>query len=380
MTISCQRHLFDIPSDICYLNASYMTPVTLKQAEVGEAALKRCMQPWTVSPQDFFDTVQPVKDLSARMFGVNPEDMAVIPSVSYGIASAAKNIKLEAGQKIILLEHQFPSNVYEWRDLAEAQAASIITVPTPENHDWTSAILEVLAEEGEAAGLLALANVHWSSGALFDLKAISVECRKNGVSLVLDLTQSAGAVPINLAEIDPDFAVIGSYKWMMGPYSMGVMYVPPRNQQGRPLEQNWIARKDSENFSQLVDYKDGYQSGAARFDMGEKSNFILSPVYAEGIRQLLEWGVENIATSIDARNMKLAAICVAAGFEPIEAAYRSPNILGVHVGKRADEVLGKLKENNISAGIRGDMLRLAPHLWVNENDLDRFESVFKSLK
>ncbi len=374
MILPCQRHLFDIPADICYLNAAYMTPLTVRQRAAGQDALNRCMQPWSVTPDDFFKTIEPVKQLSAELFGVQTDDMAIVPSVSYGIATAGKNLSLHSGEQILVLDSQFPSNVYEWRDLAEEHGGSVYTLDNPDNHDWTSAIITALEDKSLAIKIVALPNVHWSSGAVIDLVAVSVACKMAEAALVLDLTQSAGAVPINLSDVDPDFAVIGGYKWMMGPYSMGVMYVAPRRQKGIPLEQNWIARKDSENFSRLVDYKDTYQPGATRFDVGEKSNFILSPIYVEGIRQLLEWGVENTAETIAEINNELASICTGVGFDPVQQQYRSPNMLGVYVGERAPDVMNVLKEHNISAGIRGEMLRLAPHLWVNDSDIKIFKT------
>ena len=371
MIIPCQRDAFNLPRDICYLNAAYMTPLTRKQQLVGELSVCQSSMPWEVTSADFFPVPEEIRRLSARLINASADDMAIVPAVSYGIATAAKNLSLSKGAKILVLDKQFPANVYEWRLMADKAGASVETIATPKDDDWTSAILATL-ETDASFEIVALPQVHWASGAAIDLVAVSVACKKIGASLVLDLTQSVGAMPIDIAAVDPDFAVMGSYKWMMGPYGLGAMYVAPRWQNGQPLEQGWIVRAESENFAGLVDYKDTYAAGARRFDVGERSNFILCPIMAEGLRQLLEWGVENIAETLLALNTRLASAAEEQGFRPIDNAYRSPHMLGVHVGDKGPDLLEQLNVNKVHASLRGDMLRIAPHLWIDDEDEQTF--------
>ncbi|WP_417460983.1 aminotransferase class V-fold PLP-dependent enzyme [Kordiimonas sp.] len=377
MILAPQRHLFDIPRNICYLNAAYMTPLTKEQHRAGQEALSLSMHPWEVSADDFFPVVEEIRSLAGQILNADADSMAIIPAVSYGMATAAKNLPLAPREAILVLEEQFPSNVYEWQSLADKVGGEIITVATPKDDDWTTAVTEVLEQFGNRISIVALPHVHWSSGAALDLVCISAVCKRIGAALVLDLTQSIGAMPIDMQKVDPDFAIAGGYKWMMGPYSLGVMYVAPRWQQGKPLEQNWIARKASEDFRRLVNYQSDYQPGARRFDMGERSNFILAPIYREGLRQLLEWGIENIAETLMALNARFAALALDAGFRPVNAAYRGPHLLGVHIGTAGDELLMKLKAANVSASVRGDTLRIAPHLWIDEQDEAVFASAIK---
>jgi len=374
-----QRHLFDIPRDVCYLNAAYMTPLTKAQQKIGAAATAQNGRPWEVFPEDFNPTSDRIRQHAAQMFSVGADDIAIIPAVSYGIATAGKNLKIRTGSHVLVIEDQFPSNIYEWKENADAAGGAIITVPTPKNHDWTNAILEALERTDVEYSVVALPQVHWSSGALIDLLEVSKACKRVGAALVLDLTQSAGAMPTDIAEIDPDYAVFGTYKWLMGPYSLCFMYVAPRHQGGQPLEQNWLARRDSEDFAGLVNYKDEYQPGARRFDMGERSNFILSPICVEGLRQLEEWGVGNIADTLKALNARLCDTAAESGFEAVPEKYRSPHMLGLYVGAKGRELLTNLKEAGVFASLRGDMLRVAPHLWIDDQDMDVFEAALKSV-
>lgn len=380
MILKSQRDLFDIPRDTIYLNAAYMTPATKRMEEIGRATLESLKHPWNFSPEGFFTETEKTRSMAGALLGVSAETIAFVPSASYGIATAARNITVNKGDVILLLEGQFPSNVYEWHDVARDTGAEMVTVKTPTDHDWTSAILACLDEIGERLALAALANVHWSNGALIDLEKIAPIVRASGAALVLDLTQSLGAMKTNVTKIDPDFAVTACYKWLMGPYSTGLLYVAPRHHDGHGLEQNWIARAGSEDFARLVNYRDQYQPGARRFDVGERSNFTLMPLLQEALRQVGEWGIENIAESLNAINHQLAQICRDAGFNPIPDNHRGPHMLGVDVGLETGEILmARLKEEGISASLRGSMLRIAPHLWIDDYDIEHFKKLISSL-
>ena len=380
MILKSQRDLFDIPRDTVYLNSAYMTPATKRMVEIGHETLSSLQHPWNFPPEGFFDTTEKTRSMAGELLGVSAETLAFIPSASYGIATAARNVPVAKGEVILVIEGQFPSNVYEWMELAKDNDAEIVTVATPVNHDWTSAILESLDEIGDRLAIAALPNVHWSSGALIDLERISPVVKASGGALVLDLTQSLGAMKTDFAAIDPDFAAIAGYKWFFGPYSTGFLYVAPRHHGGQALEQNWIVRADSEDFTRLVNYKDEYQSGARRFDVGERSNFTLMPLIQEAIRQLGEWGIENISDTLKGVNGQLADICRDAGFNPVDDSYRGPHMLGVEVGlERGAELMARLKEDGVSLSLRGEMLRIAPHLWTDDYDIAHFRKLVTSL-
>src|SRR5215216_2136144 len=124
MNLRSQRDLFEIPEDIVYLNCAYMSPQLRPAREAGERAISRKSRPWEITPDLFFE---------------DAEGVAIVPSVSYGISVAAANVPVREGEKIIILEDQFPSNVYAWRELAERSGARLVTLPRPEDLDWTRA-------------------------------------------------------------------------------------------------------------------------------------------------------------------------------------------------------------------------------------------------
>ncbi|MDQ3925749.1 MAG: aminotransferase class V-fold PLP-dependent enzyme [Actinomycetota bacterium] len=124
-----QRELFEIPEGIVYLNCACMSPQLRRVREVGERAVGRKSRPWVILSKDFLEDSETARALFAELVGGEADGVAIVPSVSYGMAVAAANVSAKAGQKILILEEQFPSNAYPWRELAERTGAGLVTVP-----------------------------------------------------------------------------------------------------------------------------------------------------------------------------------------------------------------------------------------------------------
>ena len=375
--IPCQREAFGIPEDIAYFNCAYLSPLLRSVKYAGERAIDRKGRPWEIAPANFFDESDRLRSLFARVIGARTGDVALIPSVSYGISIAAKNIALAAGKAIVMLAEQFPSNVYPWMDLAKSRGLSLRVVPRPAAGDWTSAVLAAI--DG-GTGLVALPNCHWTDGSLVDLIAVGGACRERGIPLVLDITQSLGAVPFSIEQVRPAFLVTAGYKWLLGPYSLAYMYVAPEYQQGVPLEFNWIGRENSEDFAGLVRYTERMAPSARRYDVGERSNFTLVPMAEAALTQILDWGIGDIEATLTAYNRELSKRVAGLGFETVEDRHRAGHLMGLRFqGKLPQTLAAALAEQKIYVSIRGDAIRLSPHLYNNENDRDRLVNALKKL-
>ncbi len=374
--IPCQRHRFDIPEDVAYLNCAYMSALMDRVVEAGQAAAARKARPWTIAPDDFFTEADRARELFASLIGAQGQDVALVPAASYGIATAAQNLPVRAGQRFVVLAEQFPSNLYSWRALAARTGATLATVPRPDDDDWTRPILEALDER---AALVALPHVHWTDGALIDLEAIGARARAVGAALVVDATQSLGALPFDVRRIRPDFMVAATYKWLLGPYGGGFLYVAPHRQDGRPLEENWIARRDSRNFSLLVDYRDDYAPGAVRYDVGERLNFHLLPMAIAALEQIHEWGVDAIQVTLRAMTDRLAARLQPLGLGMIAREKRAGHYLGLRFpGGVPAGLPERLAAAKVYASVRGRAsMRVTPHLWVSAADEGRFVEVLR---
>lgn len=364
------KELFEINEEITYLNCSSMSPLLKSVKEAGITALERRAHPWRLIDKDWFEDAEALRNRAAKILQTSEDNIAFIPSASYGLATAAKNLKVENGKSIIIIEDQFPSNYYVWDELSQKSGLKIITIKKENDKLLTDSILEKINSE---TGIVAIPNCHWQDGSLINLEKISKAVKDVNAHLVLDLSQSLGALPINLAEIDPDFAVSVGYKWMLGPYSLGYMYVSPRWQSaGVPLEQNWSVRKGSDNFAKLTGYTTEYRIGARKFDMGEFSNFNTIRMALAALEQILKFGIENIQSHSKVLTNLISEYLIK------DKTYQKPltpnagHIISVPIGNRNIESLKKkLSENKIFVSFRGTNIRISPHLYNNASDIDK---------
>jgi len=377
MTLDCQRDLFEIPDDISYLNCAYMSPQLRSVREAGVAAIGRKAQPWTITPADFFSDSEVARALFGRLIGADADGVALVPSVSYGLAVAAANVRVASGQRIVVLEDQFPSNVYIWRELAQQNNAVVVTVPRPHDHDWTSALLTYIDER---TAVVAVPNCHWTDGSLVDLPTLRTRTREAGAVLVVDAIQSLGAYPLDVNVVQPDFLVATTYKWLLGPYSLGFLYVAPEQRNGQPIEHTWIGRAGSENFAGLVNYQDAFQPGARRFDVGERSNFTLLPMAIAALEQILAWGVPEIAATLSTHTALIEQEAIRLGLTPIPAARRAGHMIGVRMSSDVPpELPVRLAAAQVYVSVRGQSLRVSPHVYNTPADIERLFAVLATL-
>jgi selenocysteine lyase/cysteine desulfurase len=369
LNLGDQRGQFEIPEEISYLNCAYMSPQLRSAREAGERAVGRKSRPWEITPPDFFDDAEQSRALFARLVGGDPDGVALVPSVSYGIAVAAANVPVREGQRVLILEDQFPSNVYAWRELAKRSGAKLVTVPRPTDYDWTSAVLEQLDENTAVA---ALPNCHWTNGSLLDLGRVGERAREVGAALVVDAIQSLGAHPFDVREVRPDFLVASAYKWLLGPYGVGFLYAGEGWREGEPIEHNWINRRGSENFSGLVSYEDAFQPGARRYDVGERANFALLPIANEALRRILDWGVDNVSETIGGLTDLIEAEAAERGIEAVPKRSRARHMIGLRLGSAAPrDLAARLAAQGVYVSVRGESVRVSPHLYNTERDVER---------
>ncbi len=370
MPITDARRLFEIPEQVTYLNCAYMSPLLRSAREAGERAVGRKCRPWEITPADFFESLETPRARLADLIGAPADCVAVIPAASYGMAVAARNLPVRAGQRVLLLDEEFPSTIYPWRERARDAGADAVLLPRPADDDWTRVVLEAIDDRTAAA---ALPHCHWTDGGLLDLARIRAALDRVGAALALDVTQSLGVLPLDLATVAPDFMVAACYKWLLGPYSTGFLYVAPRWHGGRPLEQSWMARPGSEDFSRLVSYRDEFRPGARRFDVGEPSNFALAPIVAEALRQIQAWTIPAIQATLTEYGAALVREVEPFGFTAVAPERRAGHYIGLrHPRGIPAELAGRLAEQRIFVSVRGPSLRVTPHVYNDAADRQRF--------
>lgn len=381
--MTSQKHKFSLPPDLIYLNVAYMAPL-LKLAQVqGMDALLKKSNPTHYGMQDFFGDSDRLKATFGELISAPASQIAIIPSVSYGMANAAKNIDYKKNGKILVLAEQFPSNYYPWQRAAAENDQKLEVVgpspsPAPRSASWNENLLASIDDQTSA---VTMCHAHWADGTLYDLTAISAACQKHDAYLIIDGTQSIGALPLSIAELKVDVLIAGGYKWLLGHYGMGLAYYSERFNDGTPIEDNWINKKDSDNFQSLVHYQDQYRAGATRYSVGEKSNFIHTAILQAGMEQILEWGVSEIQAYCRQLHLQLYQALEGSPFALTAPDASSSHLTSIRLQNdiNMEHIKKTLMAENIHVSYRGDAMRVSLYVHNDEAEMERFASVLKGL-
>src|SRR5216684_2113989 len=243
--LSSQRALFDMPREVCYLNAAAWSPLPLAAQDAGRIGVARKGRPWRLDPGLAAQQYERARAAAARLINADPADIALISSVSYGVATAAKLVTVARGARVIVLENDHSSPVLEWQTRADAQGFTVETIHEPGDGDWTAAVLAAIERPGAPpVGLASISSVHWSEGGLIDVDQVGAALRRQGAAFLIDATQSVGVLTMDVKRLDPDVVIFPTYKWLLGPYGRAFLYIAKRHQGGIPLEQTSFGRRD----------------------------------------------------------------------------------------------------------------------------------------
>ena len=364
-----QREIFDLPDDVAYLRCAATSPLLRRAREAGERAIAFKSRPWGREwGRDSVDAVESIRALFASLIGASADDIALVPSASYGLSTAASNLRIGEGKNIVVLADQFPSNVYPWRAAIQRDGGEIRTAAPSQTQTLTQAVDAAIDPN---TSVVAIPQCHWLDGAMLDLAATRARCHAVGAALVLDLSQSLGVVPFDVQSIDPDFAVAVAEKWLLGPVQLAFLYVAPRRQSGAPLEHSWVGRDGAGDARYLHHYSDTYREGARRFDVGERTNIVNLSMALEALSQIKAWTIEAIASSIAPLVQEMADRAEALGFRATLEPDRAPHFFGIrHSRAWVPDAQQRLERDNVLVSLRGDVLRVAPHLYNNARDID----------
>jgi len=382
-----KKAFFSLPENIHYLNCATMSPLPKVVEEAGIKGLLRKSQPYEITQEHFFDTAIRVKKKFAKLINcADSEQIAIIPSVSYGMATVVKNI-LKKGipkhkTKVVLVGEEFPSDVYAWRELvAENPQIRIETIHSPieldnRGQNWNHLLLEALDQE---ALLVCISPTHWADGTFFILEKIKERCMGNDILFIIDATQHLGAFAFDIQKIQPDFLVAATYKWLLGPYGTTLAYFGKYFDDGFPLEQTWIGRKNSQDFKNLINYQSDYQEGAFRFNMGEFSNFINLPMVEKALDLLIEWQPAEIQNYAKNLGKPYIERLIKAGYWIENEDFRSAHLFGIRLPKdlKIVTIQKTLSDEKVFVSYRGNAIRLSINVWNEENDMELFTEILE---
>ena len=362
--LSNQRLLFPEKAVAGYLNGASRAPQLKSVAAAARHALWWREEHAGMPIPAFFDDVRAVRTEFARLVNCqNYHRIAVMPSTSYGIATAAKNLPLTQGQNIIVVEDQFPSNYYAWAKKCGETGAELRVVARPEAGSTDSWSGRVLAAIDHKTAAVAIAGVHWADGTVYDLSAIRTRTNEVDAWLIVDATQSVGALPTDIEALRPDALCAGGYKWLMGPYGCGYAYFGERMDDGSPIEENWINRAGSEDLRNLVNYRDDYRSLAGRYSVGQQSNFMMMPMQLAGLQQVNAWTPEAIQEYCAGLWSAVEPLLSKAGVQLPEE--RAHHLIGLRLPKHIDatRLAEQIDRRGLLVSYRGDSMRVSPNCY-----------------
>jgi len=377
--MECQKHLFSIDNDVHYLNCAYKAPLLKSAEQAALNALIKDRNPYNLKVEDFFNDVNKVKIEFGKLINSDKDNVALIPSSSYGFSSILNNIKSNEGKIAITIKDEFPGSYFclkKW--VKENKNELQVISPLIESHnvgeDWNHKILKSINKH---TSLVLMSSIHWMNGTKFNLKEIGNKCKKNGAKFIVDGTQSVGAMKMDVNEFNIDALVCASYKWLFGPYSMGLAYLSDEFQNGDPIEESWMNRTNASNFSSLTEYDSKYQIKSNRFDVGEKSNFLLMPILLEGLKQINEWSVDNIYNYCENLSQPIKNKLSEMGILFEDNKYFSPHLFSLNLPKNVNPILLKsnLEKNQVFISLRGDFLRVSLNVFNNKKDVNKLIDV-----
>jgi selenocysteine lyase/cysteine desulfurase len=380
--LTCQKHLFSLPESLHYLNCAYMSPLSKRVEAAGLEGVRRKSVPTRIPPEAFFSESNQARALFAQLVNTAASRIAIIPAVSYGVATVIANLELKPGQKVVLLHDQFPSNVYAWRRL-QKKGVVLKTVQPAETGQrakvWNERVLEAIDAD---TAVVTMPHIHWTDGSRFDLEAIGARAREVGAALIIDGTQSIGAFPFDIEQLKPDALIVAGYKTLMGPYGVGFAYYGSRFDQGVPLEDSWITRKGSEDFSRLVAYQDDYAAGMVRYDVGERSNPILLPMLIAALQDLLERSPAGVQAYCQKLTAPYLQTVQELGYSLEDASWRASHLFGIRLPKTVslEGLKQKLAEKQVAVSVRGTAVRVSPNVYNDEADLEALLEVLQEAR
>jgi selenocysteine lyase/cysteine desulfurase len=362
--------------DTAYLNVSTQGPVPLVAARAAQRAIDWKKSPHTIPMETYFGLPDRIRALLAKLINAAPEEIALTTGASSGLLSVAQAIHWKAGDEILIARGEFPAHFATWMPLAEREALTVKVV-TPAGRFLSAD--DLIAQLGPHTRLVSVSLVRFDDASLLDAQRLAAACRRSGVHVLLDVSQCAGAMPMDVRVLGADFLVCAGYKWLLGPYGTGFFWV-----RGDLIEQlrvaplYWMAVEGAANFHSLPLEDMKPARGARRWDSPETASFFnLAPMEAS-LELVLRMGVENIwnhnAALIESLIERLPRdTCVLAS--PADAVARGPYVcFAARSPEKTQALYQKLLAAKVIVALRENAIRVAPHVYNAPRDVDRLIS------
>jgi cysteine desulfurase/selenocysteine lyase len=371
-----RQEWFEI-EDATYLNLAGQSPMPKVSHRAVQAALELKKFPQRIPDSAFFDVPNRIRASIAKLIGSKPEEIALTTGASTGMSAVAYGLTWQPGDEVITAKSEFPLQFTTWKPM-EAREGIKLKIVAPRERFITAD--DLIAALTPKTRLVSVSHVRFDNAALLDAPRLAAACHKQGALLLLDVSQSCGAMPMDVASLGADFLVSAGYKWLLGPFGTGFFWAKSEHTANmRPGPFYWMATGGADNFAALSfdDPKPGPNS--KRWDAAETANYFNHAAVEASVDFVLRAGPATVA----AHNRKLIDLmyerlpkdrCVPAS--PLDAAHRGA--YGCFTARRPENTAAlyeRLRKENVIVSLREGNIRVSPYLYNTERDIDRLISV-----
>ena len=360
-----------------YLNTAAHAAIPGVSVRAVQASLEAKKFPHHVDDSVFFEVPNRLRASIARLIGGKPEEVALTTGASTGLAAVAHGLTWKPGDEIITAKGEFPLQYATWKPMEEREGLKLKIV-APRDRFITAD--DLIAAMTPRTRVISVSHVRFDDGSLLDASRVAAACHAQGAILVLDVSQSCGAVPMDVYELGADFLVCAGYKWLLSPWGTGFFWVARKQLDTlRPGPFYWMAQ-GTDSFSALNFVDPAPSRSADRWDAPEAStyfNFNLTAMDAS-VDLVLRVGPDLVLK----HNRKLIEFlfehlpkdCIPAS--PRDSAQRGP--YGCFTGQtpqKTAELYERLRKENVVVSMREGKIRVSPHLFNSERDINRLIGV-----
>lgn len=365
--------------DATYLNLAGESPMPKVALRAVQAAIADKKHPHHRSDSVFFEIPERVRANIARLIGAKSEEVAVTTGASTGAVAAAHALDWKPGDEVITAAREFPLQYTTWRPM-EQRAGIKLRIVEPRDRFLSGD--DLISAMTSKTKLISVSMVRFEDAVRLDAKKLAAACHAQGALLLLDVSQNCGAIPLDVRELGADFLVCAGYKWLLGPYGCGFFWIRHELlRQVRPDAFSWMAVPGAHDFAKLNFADPQPENSAKRWDAAEwASHFNFNLVaFDASLEFLLRVGAETVET----HNRRLIEFmyerlpkdrCVPAS--PLDSARRGPyGCFAARSKEKTAELYNKLRKENVIVSLREGNIRVSPHLYNTERDIDRLISV-----
>lgn len=360
-------------ADRAWINCAHQGPLPAVAADAAREAIAWKERPWELTTERFGDVPRRLREALGRLLATDPADVILANSASYGLHLLANGLPLDAGDAVLVMDGDFPSNLLPWQGL-EGRGVDVRTVAPAAD---LLTVDEVAAALNPRTRVVCLSWVHSFSGRVAALDDIGTLCRDRGVRLVVNGSQAVGARPLDLSRVPVDALVGVGFKWLCGPYGTGYCWIRPELRERMIYNQRyWLSMQTAEaleggrgSLEPPADW------GARRYDIFGTANFFNYAAWTRSIERILEHGVEAIASHDAGLVDRICDRIDRARYElfvPDPPAERSTLVFLSHRDPSRNRALfERLAGEKVHVSMRSGKLRVAPHFYNSPEQIDR---------